>query len=164
MYLIIGGLRTSVGTRPIIGRYSTECRSIYWPMYGMIVHLMILMVSVNISTAILSVVYRSTIVYKSVDCRSSLGRHLTISIGWHLSDRSIGQYVTRPTLDVVLTDSQSIIDQCMGWYICWYNIGRGPQQDTWSVKRMGHHACFHATMLTNMVLYTWRLLIFLRNK
>ena len=60
----------SVDTRPSIGRYSIE----YRPMYRPIVHLMILMGSVDISTAILSVVYRSTIGYISVKYRSIFDR------------------------------------------------------------------------------------------
>ena len=60
----------SVDTRPSIGRYSIE----YRPMYRPIVHLMILMGSVDISTAILSVVYRSTIGYISVKYRLSIDR------------------------------------------------------------------------------------------
>ena len=76
MYLM-GGLERYIGRYigQYIGRYSAEYRSILNPVqvdisfqYRPIVHLMILMVSVNISTAILSVVYRSTIGYISVDC------------------------------------------------------------------------------------------------
>ena len=42
--------------------------------YRPIAQLMMLMVSVDVSTVILSVVYRPTIVHVSVNCRSGLGR------------------------------------------------------------------------------------------
>ena len=69
-----------------IGRHLKEYRSIldrievdisveYRLMYRPIVHLMILIVSFKISTAILSVVHLSTISYISVDCWSGLGRY-----------------------------------------------------------------------------------------
>ena len=63
----------------------------YRPMYRPIVHLMILLVSVDISTAILSMVYRSTIGYISVNWRSSLGRHST-DISTDTVDRYIDRY------------------------------------------------------------------------
>ena len=86
MYLMVG-LDRYIGryVGRYIGRYSTEYRSILDRVqvdipveYRPVVHLMILMASVDISTAILSVVYRSTIGYISVDCRSRLGQYLTV--------------------------------------------------------------------------------------
>ena len=62
--------RDSVEYRSSIGRYSVNTRPIYWSN----AHAMALMVSVDVWTGILSVVYRSTIGDISVDCRSSLGR------------------------------------------------------------------------------------------
>ena len=44
----------------------------YWP----IAHLMMFMLSADVSTVILLVEYRSTIGYISVNCRSSLGQLL----------------------------------------------------------------------------------------
>ena len=64
---------TSVDTRSSIGRCIDRDLVVYRP----IAQLMMLMVSVDVSTAIPSLVNRSTIGYISVDCRSSLDQYST---------------------------------------------------------------------------------------
>ena len=68
--------------RSMLDRYSTDYRSILGRdlvEYQPIAHLMMLILSVNVSTVILSVVYRPTISHISVKCWSSLSR-LSINI------------------------------------------------------------------------------------
>ena len=88
----------------MFGRHSIE----YPRMHRPIVHLTILMVSVDISTTILSVVYRSTIGYILVDCWSSISRYST-------EYRStVGQHLFSLKVQLQLTNIWVFLIKCIG--------------------------------------------------
>ena len=112
--------RCPIVTQPTIGRYLVE--------YRPIAHLMMLMVSVNVSTVMLSVVCRPTIGHISVKSRSIICRYMGRYIGRYSTDSrsstdrgaGLAQWWERsPSTNVSrvrFPDPASYVD-----WVCWFS-------------------------------------------